>query len=87
MENKAEIVVHSTPKNISHCLCPDCPAYDRCMENKEEILYCSKGITVCELEKKGCFCVRCPVQLEHGLVGLFYCEKGAVKAIGNRRVY
>jgi aldose sugar dehydrogenase len=87
MENEAENVVSPTGENIKRCLCPICPAYDECMKNKGEILYCSQGTTTCKLDKRGCHCVRCPVQLEYGLVGLFYCEKGAVKELGNKRVY
>jgi hypothetical protein len=87
MENKEKIVVPNTGKNSNRCLCPVCPAYDECMKNNGEILYCSKGATICELDKKGCRCPQCPVQLEYKLVGLFYCEKGAVRELGNKRVY
>ena len=73
--------VPNTPENRDKCLCPGCPAYSACMEGKKEILYCSTGATSCKLEKWGCHCPRCPVQLEYKMVGLFYCEKGAFKRI------
>lgn len=80
MANKIS-TVPNTPENRNKCLCPDCPAYNECMGNRKEILYCSTGATSCELEKWGCHCPRCPVQLEYKMVGLFYCEKGAFKKI------
>lgn len=75
MENRKPLV-EDTAENRSRCLCPGCPAYNECMEKNGEILYCSTGSTGCELEKWGCHCPRCPIQLENKMVGLFYCEKG-----------
>lgn len=74
-----KLVVPPTQENKQKCLCPDCPSYNQCMQDKGEVLFCSSGATSCELEKWGCPCVRCPVQLEYHNIGLFYCEKGALK--------
>jgi hypothetical protein len=79
MEMGKTPVVPNTEENAGRCLCPECPAHNPCMKKHQEVLYCSKGSSSCEFEKWGCLCPRCPVQLEYKTVGLFYCEKGAIK--------
>jgi hypothetical protein len=72
-------VVPKTEENAQKCLCPQCPVYNECMEDRNEYFFCSKGHGRCKFEKWGCKCPNCPIELEYNLVGLFYCEKGAVK--------
>jgi hypothetical protein len=71
-------VVPETEQNAEKCLCPVCPVYNECLRSNKELLFCARGSSVCEFEKWGCKCVKCPVEIEYNLVGLFYCEKGAV---------
>jgi len=75
---KSDRIVPETKENSKKCLCPECPVYNDCIKNKDELLFCSKGATDCKIEKWGCRCFKCPIQSDYQLVGLFYCEKGAV---------
>lgn len=65
--------------NLNKCVCINCPSYNECMKEGEELLYCSKevGKSTCEFEKKGCICGTCPVQIENGLTSGYYCSTGA----------
>jgi hypothetical protein len=49
------------------------------MKGNDEHLFCSRGKSTCDIEKKGCNCPTCPVWKEYGLNDFFYCEKGAAK--------
>ena len=75
---ESQSVVPNTAENISKCLCPECPVYNECMEKIKELLFCSRGKATCEFKKWGCKCFQCPIESHYKLVGLFYCEKGAV---------
>ncbi len=75
--NDNVIVVPDTEENAERCRCPDCPVYDECLEKNIERLFCSRGSTKCLIEKKGCLCLHCPIEIEYRLNSFFYCEKGA----------
>ena len=69
-------IVPNTEENAKRCRCPQCPVYNECMENKEELLFCSRGSSGCELQKRGCLCLHCPNEIEYRLNSFFYCQKG-----------
>ena len=70
-------ILPNTYENIAKCQCPECPIYNKCMKDHDEHLFCSRGITECDLNKTGCNCPNCPIWIEYELISLFYCEKGA----------
>ena len=72
-------IVPNTEDNSAKCHCPECPIYNKCMEENDEYLFCSKGSTQCDFNKTGCDCPNCPVWMEYQLISLFYCEKGTEK--------
>ena len=59
------------------CICADCPSYNECMREKDELLFCTlvKSIS-CAFEKKGCICPACPVKVELHLMKAYYCIRG-----------
>ena len=69
--------VPDTEENREKCRCPDCPVYNDCIKGKNEKLFCAMGKTDCEIEKKGCLCLHCPIEIEYRLNSFFYCDKGA----------
>jgi hypothetical protein len=71
------IVVPDTEENAAKCRCPVCPAYNECMKNNGEFFFCSRGSTECEIDKRGCLCLHCPIEKEYRLNSFYYCEKGA----------
>jgi hypothetical protein len=70
-------LVPNTDENASKCQCPDCPIYNKCMEDHYEHLFCSRGISTCDFKKTGCNCPTCPVWVKYELISLFFCEKGS----------
>lgn len=70
-------IVPDTEENAERCRCPDCPVYNECMDNNNERLFCSRGSTRCNFEKRGCLCLHCPNEIEYRLNSFVYCEKGA----------
>ena len=68
--------VNDTQENLQKCICGQCPSYNECMKGKSEGLYCARGKSSCEFEKKGCICGACPVTSEFNLDKLYYCEIG-----------
>ncbi len=72
-------IVPNKEENAQRCVCPGCPTYNTCMKGNDEHLFCSRGNSTCDIEKKGCNCPTCPVWKEYGLNDFFYCEKGAAK--------
>ena len=69
--------VPDTEENAEMCLCPGCPTHNECMKN--ERIFCSRGKTECDLEKRGCLCGTCPVERNYGLTDFYYCTEGAAK--------
>lgn len=70
--------VPDTRENADICFCLKCPTYLQtgCPKEKEEILYCAKGRTDCELKEAGCLCGACPVHEKYLLDGGYFCFRG-----------
>jgi len=60
------------------CICPGCPSYTACIEEKEkkELAFCFSGKSKFIKEMKGCHCSKCPVQKENDFKHEYYCTKG-----------
>lgn len=71
--------VPDTQENVQKCICGGCPSYDQCMRDKDEILYCARGKSKCEIVKNGCRCGSCPLTPEFDLDRLYYCATGAAE--------
>jgi hypothetical protein len=60
------------------CICRDCPTYNECMREKDELLFCFGGKSLnCTFEKRGCLCPTCPVTSLTGLSKSYYCIRGS----------
>ena len=68
--------VKDTQENFEICLqpgnCASCPTYPK---GSGEGLFCARGRSKQSLEKKGCNCPECPIWIENGLSGMYYCIK------------
>ena len=71
--------VPDTQENTIQCICGGCPSYDECMRNNDEILYCAKEKSTCEVPRNGCLCGACPLASEFDLDKLYYCVIGAAE--------
>jgi len=67
--------VEDSEENFGICLdnCGTCPSY---VGNREEALYCARGRSSREVEKKGCNCPECPLWMSCGLSAMYYCING-----------
>jgi glucose/arabinose dehydrogenase len=79
IKEEGEKMVPYTKENADRCLCPGCPTLNECMRNRNQHLFCARGKTECELERKGCLCGECPIESEYGLTDFYYCTEGAAK--------
>ncbi len=79
VKEEGEIIVPYTKENADRCICPGCPTINECMKNRNEHLFCARGKTDCEMEKKGCLCGECPIGSEYNLIDFYYCSEGAAK--------
>jgi hypothetical protein len=61
------------------CICGNCPSYDECTKNKEELLFCVIGKSECTITMKGCICPSCPVTSDMGLTHSYFCARGSEK--------
>ncbi len=60
------------------CICPDCPTYNDCAKEAQELLYCVYGSSFhCIYENNGCICPTCPVTGDLGLIHDEFCLKGS----------
>jgi len=59
------------------CICLKCPSHNKCMKLKVQKVFCAKGLSKCNIEKKGCICNSCPLATEYNLKSLYYCIYGA----------
>ncbi len=63
--------------NKTLCICPDCPTYNECAQEKGEIFYCSMGKSpTCITKGLGCICPACPITEKMGLTHDYFCTKG-----------
>ncbi|MGB2854435.1 MAG: PQQ-dependent sugar dehydrogenase [Dehalococcoidia bacterium] len=76
---RGKMRVPDTNENWEKCICGDCPSMNDCMKEKSEGLFCARGKTSCQFERKGCICGECPVTSELKLSGLYYCDAGAAQ--------
>ena len=68
------------------CVCPDCPTYNKCAEEKKELLYCFLGkSSQCIKDELGCICPDCPVAADAELVNLYYCTIGSEKEMREKK--
>jgi len=68
--------IEDTHENFRLCMqrnCSNCPSYPK---GRGEGLYCARGRSGDEIEKKGCNCPECPVWQKNGLSGMYYCVNG-----------
>jgi methylamine---glutamate N-methyltransferase subunit C len=71
--------VEDTRANYDICMrgnCSACPSYPD-KSGGAEGLYCARGPSKLSVEKKGCNCPECPVWINDGLSGMYYCIKPA----------
>jgi len=71
--------IPDTQENIQKCICGGCPSYSQCMRDNDEILYCARVKSACEIVKNGCLCGACPLTPEFDLDKMYYCEIGAAE--------
>ena len=66
--------VEDNAENLSICLdnCGSCPSYPG---DREEALYCARGPSSQQVDKKGCNCPECPLWINCGLSAMYYCMK------------
>ena len=73
----SEKVIPKTEENREKCRCPDCPVYNACIKERNEKFFCAEGKTGCDIKKRGCLCLHCPIEIEYRLNSFFYCDKGS----------
>jgi glutamate synthase domain-containing protein 2 len=66
--------VPDTPEAREKCICPGCPSFPD-GEGRDEILYCSTGASLRDIDPRGCICMGCPVYDDCHLKGLYFCDK------------
>ena len=71
--------IEDSQHNYDICMqgnCSSCPSYPR---DSKEGLFCVRGPSQRPLQKRGCSCPECPIWIENGLSGMYYCMKPAKK--------
>jgi hypothetical protein len=79
-------LVELNERNANRCLCPGCPTYlsSPCPNEHKEKIYCSIGMTECQLEQKDCLCWQgCQVYKEYNLKVGYFCIKEEAMQNGN----
>lgn len=67
------------------CICPTCPTYTECAEEREELLFCVTGKSPdCVVRGIKCICPTCPVSKELQIRGTYYCMKGVARELQKR---
>ena len=70
------MVVENNEQNYKICIeqgnCSKCPSFPG---NEGEGLYCVRGHSKSAIDKRGCNCPECPVWINGGLSGMYYCMK------------
>jgi hypothetical protein len=67
--------VQDNEENFKICMqgnCSTCPSYPK---DSGEGLYCARGPSGKEIEKRGCNCPECPVWMDNGLSSMYYCVR------------
>jgi len=60
------------------CICPNCPTYNECAQEKGELFYCALGGSqTCIIKESGCICPACPVTEKMGLTNQYFCTRGS----------
>jgi hypothetical protein len=77
VERKAKRMgkVKNTEENFKLCMsgnCSTCPSFSK---KAGEGLFCARGASKVAVEKRGCNCPECPVWIENGLSGMYYCTE------------
>jgi hypothetical protein len=63
--------------NKKLCICPECPTYNDCAKEQDELLFCILGKSeTCITKESGCICPACPITEKLGLTKQYYCTKG-----------
>lgn len=70
--------VPNTSENEAKCVCPRCPTWiaNECPKEKNELLYCARGKTACNLPEAGCICGTCPNWEKYDLSKGYFCLRG-----------
>jgi len=72
-------------ENKKLCVCPDCPTYNDCAQENNEVMYCALGASAtCITKKAGCICPACPLTEKMGLTNDYFCIKGTESQQRNR---
>ena len=84
--------VPNTKENMEKCICKNCPTYNSCMKEKNELFFCAAGNSGCKVNQDECLCEDCPNDKEFNLtanldlmermilkLNKFYCENGPAK--------
>jgi Protein of unknown function (DUF2769) len=81
LKRSPEKRLQETAKEKQICICPDCPTYNDCAKEAQELLYCVYGSSFhCIYEDNGCICPTCPVTDDLGLLNDDFCIKGSEAA-------
>jgi hypothetical protein len=58
------------------CTCPDCPSYNQCAADQNELVFCALGASdTCITDEKACICPGCPVTDQMGLKNIYFCTR------------
>ncbi|MDD4624961.1 MAG: DUF2769 domain-containing protein [Candidatus Paceibacterota bacterium] len=64
----------NSKENSRKCICGECPVYSECCREKNELLFCGRTNSICELnQNRMCICGDCPIHFEYNLQGGYYC--------------
>ena len=82
MQEMANLATEERMKMIESkkelCICGDCPSYNDCASEANELLYCALGKSPsCITDEISCTCPDCPVTDQMGLKYEFFCTRGA----------
>jgi hypothetical protein len=68
--------VEDNQDNFDICMdyCKSCPTYSK---KEGEGLFCARGQSSEPLDKKGCNCGACFIQIKYGNTSSYYCINGA----------
>lgn len=67
-------------ENSDLCVCPKCPLFTPCNQEKAEKLFCARQTSACDMDiKKMCICGICQVFSANNLKGGYFCKKEIVE--------